>query len=138
MKIIGAVLIFTIINIVGCSTGSTYIHPGGEQVGTITMPRIIAYEDMEYPLVTREYSVEGTVEVLVRLDSTGRIKESIVISRHFNYSGMLIDGKIVDVKDIFDPLAIKFINSMVFEPALDNGIPIEFELLMPVSWQIIK
>lgn len=138
MKILEAVFIFAAICIMGCSTGSMSVSLGGEQVGTITMPRIIAYEDLEYPLVTREYSVEGTVEVLVRLDSTGRIKESIVISRHFNYSGMLIDGKIVDVKDIFDPLALKFINSMVFEPALDNGVPIEFELIMPVGWEIIK
>jgi hypothetical protein len=131
-------LVFFLFFFSGC-TSRTVVHPGGELIGNIQMPRIISYEELEYPRLAAEVSLEGEVDVLTTIDAYGKIKDMKILNSNFNYSAVYLrDGTLKNSTDIFHPLALKFINSMVFEPAKENGEPVEIEIVMPIQWKIKK
>ena len=136
MRILALGLLSIVLIWMGCSMTETIIKQSSPlPVDGIVPPRIASAPEVEYPDVGTRLEIEGVVYVKTIVRKDGHADSAQVIKREFNFTGILqTNGTVKPVGEVFDPLALKFVNAVVFEPALKNGQPVEVWILVPVRW----
>ncbi len=138
MKSIAFVLQITLL--FGCTTSGTVL-PDREvpDVDGIHPPKLLSAGDVEYPELAQKLLVQGVVNVAVLVSREGTADSVRIVSREFNYQAIQsASGELKPVADIFDPLAIKFIRTIVYRPAVKDGHPVAVWVLQPVRWMLPK
>src|SRR5688572_7625128 len=77
--------------------------------------------NIEYPPAAREKGTEGTVYVMVKLDTKGKVVEATVVKK---------------VDRLLDEEAVRAVKKTVFSPGIQNGQPIAMRLTLPVTFKL--
>ena len=85
------------------------------------IPRVIKWGEKKYPPIAREQGREGLVVLEVYFDEKAHII-NIIIVREAGYG--------------FDEVAITYVRTSVWEPALHNGRPVSVVLRVPVRFTL--
>ncbi len=86
------------------------------------LPRFIHQETPVYPENMRASGITGTVEVVVLLDKTGKVRQITILK---------------SAGESFDQAAINAINASTFVPARVDGKPVSALLKMPVKFKLL-
>jgi TonB family protein len=76
-------------------------------------PRVLVSPPPEYPDKARRSRVEGTVVYRARIDSTGKMVQSLLLE---------------PVHPLLDAAALTALEHTLFEPAFEDGVPVEAEV----------
>jgi hypothetical protein len=136
--------------VVGCpSSGVVLPKQNATVIDGVKLPRLISMDEVEYPTIGRFLDVdevqssargryldiEGVIYLKLHISSEGKVIEQQIKERRFSYTHIrLADGSLKPVNELFDPLAIKSGQSMVFEPATKDGKPIDAWVIQPLRW----
>lgn len=81
-------------------------------------------DSLQYPVEARERRIEGTVYVTFTIDSSGEVKNPEVSEGVFY---------------LLDEEALRFVSTMpVWTPATRNGIPVDSNFIMPITFSIMQ
>ncbi len=140
MKIITFALTLVVAFLLGCSTSRTVLPDQEEpEVDGIRPPKLLSAGELEYPDLGRELSIEGVIKVAALVSRQGTVDSVRIVSHEFNYQAIrLLSGELKPVAEVFDPLAIKFIRTIVYRPAVKDGHPVAVWVLQPVRWKMAK
>jgi protein TonB len=84
-------------------------------------PRVVRAAEPVYPELARQAEIEGTVEVFVTIDETGRVIDAVVARS--------------DV-DILNQAAIDAAFKFVFTPALQRDVPVKARIMIPFKFAL--
>jgi hypothetical protein len=102
-------------------------------------PILITPGELDYPDLAQRVNIEGTVEVDITIDTTGRVTNVDIINRKFNSDGVYTSGrKTIYLKDIVDEPTINFYKNCKYMPALKNGKPIECIVRTGMHFELVK
>lgn len=121
----------------GCMNRTIIPESPHEVIDGVKMPRVKSAGDLEYPEYAKRLGLQGRILVKVFINKQGKVTHHEIVERKFNYTYIQqTDGSLKPVSEVFDPLAAKFIQAMIFEPAIKNGAPIDISVFQPVSWKL--
>lgn len=127
----------------GCSNSDTVNsdNPTSEPVDftNIKMPQVVSSEKLEYPFIARIAGIEGNMAIRIHIDKEGKVIGHKIVNRKFQSSYIPFSKlgiKLFQAK--FDSLARKYVERMVFTPAIKDNIPIDIWVRQPISWELYE
>ena len=78
-------------------------------------------KNIDYPEIARAHGIEGTVMVQVMISSEGTPSQCKIVK---------------SISQELDEMAIKLVEAMFWEPALQNGTPIKCKMTVPVKFSL--
>lgn len=78
-------------------------------------------KNMDYPEIARAHGIEGTVMVQVMISSEGTPSQCKIVK---------------SISQELDKAAIKLVETMSWEPALQNGTPVKCKMIVPVKFSL--